>query len=113
MLPSLKGRRPPNRSEPIVNPTPPKRGVKRVSERLPKSAPARIALGIGLILGGLFGFLPILGFWMIPLGLAVLAIDIPPLRRYRRRLLVKLEKRRRDKKNADGTPPKPDSSDPR
>ncbi len=27
------------------------------------------------------GFLPILGFWMLPLGIAFIALDIPPLRR--------------------------------
>ena len=37
---------------------------------LPKSKPIRIGLGILLIAGGLVGFLPVLGFWMIPLGLA-------------------------------------------
>lgn len=35
----------------------------------------RIAVGILLILGGLLGFFPVLGFWMIPLGLVVLAAD--------------------------------------
>jgi len=39
-------------------------------------------LGILLILLGMIGFLPILGFWMIPLGLALLATDIPPLERW-------------------------------
>ena len=39
----------------------------------------RIPLGMVLILGGIVGFLPILGFWMIPLGLIVMAKDIPPL----------------------------------
>lgn len=39
-------------------------------------------IGVILILMGILGFLPILGFWMIPLGLAVLATDIPPLRRW-------------------------------
>ena len=48
----------------------------------------RIPIGIALILGGALGFLPILGFWMIPLGLAVLAIDFPPARRLARRLTV-------------------------
>jgi len=66
-------------------------------ERLPRWRPARILLGILLVFGGLVGFLPIVGFWMIPLGLAVLAVDYPPLRRLRRRLLVHLEKRRRKK----------------
>ncbi|MGK7652167.1 MULTISPECIES: hypothetical protein [unclassified Roseovarius] len=43
-------------------------------------------LGVLLILGGLFGFLPVLGFWMIPLGVAVASLDIVPLwRRLTRR----------------------------
>ena len=41
-------------------------------------------VGIVLILAGVLGFLPILGFWMIPLGVAVLATDIPPLQRWLR-----------------------------
>ena len=39
----------------------------------------RIPVGILLILGGIVGFLPILGFWMVPLGLIVMAKDVPPL----------------------------------
>ncbi len=39
----------------------------------------RIPLSVFLILGGLAGFLPILGFWMVPVGLLLLAIDIPVL----------------------------------
>lgn len=37
--------------------------------------------GVVLIVGGVFGFLPILGFWMIPAGAALIALDITPLRR--------------------------------
>lgn len=37
--------------------------------------------GLLLIFAGVFGFLPILGFWMIPLGIAVAALDIRPLGR--------------------------------
>jgi len=55
---------------------------------LPQSRPTRIGLGILLVAGGLVGFLPILGFWMIPLGLLVLSVDLPPIRRARRRLTV-------------------------
>jgi hypothetical protein len=40
----------------------------------------RVPLGILLIFGGFLGFLPILGFWMLPLGLLMLAIDLPFLR---------------------------------
>ena len=50
----------------------------------------RILLGMLLILGGFLGFLPVLGFWMVPVGLAVLAIDFPPVRRFQRRMTVKL-----------------------
>lgn len=45
---------------------------------------ARLLLGLLLIIGGGFGFLPILGFWMIPLGLAIAALDIRPLLRWLR-----------------------------
>jgi hypothetical protein len=55
---------------------------------LPGSRIARVSLGIALILGGILGFLPILGFWMIPLGLLILSFDIPSVRRWRRRLSV-------------------------
>lgn len=50
-------------------------------------------LGILLILAGIAGFLPILGFWMIPLGIALLATDIPPLSRW---LVKRLNKSRRE-----------------
>lgn len=45
----------------------------------------RLVLGLLLIVGGMFGFLPILGFWMIPLGLAVAGLDIKPVWRAIRR----------------------------
>ena len=38
--------------------------------RLPQSRFLRLLIGIGFIVGGILGFLPILGFWMIPLGVA-------------------------------------------
>ena len=41
----------------------------------------RLPLGALLILGGVFSFLPILGIWMLPLGVLLLAQDIPVLRR--------------------------------
>lgn len=48
--------------------------------RKPRLHLVRIPLAILLILGGVFSFLPVLGIWMLPLGLLVLAVDIPPLR---------------------------------
>jgi len=48
--------------------------------RQPAARLIRIPLGVLLILGGVFSFLPILGIWMLPLGLLLLALDIPLLR---------------------------------
>ena len=39
----------------------------------------RLPLGLVLICGGFLGFLPVLGFWMIPLGVVVAAMDLRPL----------------------------------
>jgi hypothetical protein len=55
---------------------------------LPQILMGRITLGALLILGGLFWFLPILGLWMLPLGLAVLSHDIPVVRAWRRRAFL-------------------------
>jgi len=49
----------------------------------------RLIVGVLLILGGTFGFLPVLGFWMIPLGIAVAALDLRPLAQVVRRWLRK------------------------
>lgn len=57
--------------------------LERVRRRVPPGL--RLVLGLLLILGGVLGFLPILGFWMIPLGIAVAALDIELWRRWRRR----------------------------
>ena len=65
---------------------------------VPQSRLLRVSLGIALILGGILGFLPILGFWMIPLGLVVLSHDFPPVRRFRRRMEVRWTKWRRKRK---------------
>jgi len=40
----------------------------------------RTLIGLLFIAGGVFGFLPILGFWMLPLGLAFIALDVPRAR---------------------------------
>lgn len=47
----------------------------------------RVPLGVLLCIGGVLGFLPILGFWMLPLGLGVLAVDWPPARRLVEKIL--------------------------
>ena len=40
----------------------------------------RLPLAVLLVLGGLVSFLPVLGIWMLPLGLLLLAVDLPFLR---------------------------------
>lgn len=42
----------------------------------------RFALGLLLICGGILGFLPILGFWMLPLGFMGAAMDVRLYRRW-------------------------------
>ncbi len=54
-----------------------------------------------LMFGGLLWFLPVLGIWMIPLGLLVLSVDIAIIRRWRRRGEVKIG-RWRNGKNGNG-----------
>lgn len=48
--------------------------------RKPSSRWLRVPVGLLLVAGGLLGFLPILGFWMLIPGLLLLALDIPFLR---------------------------------
>jgi len=69
---------------------------------LPGSRILRMAIGIVLVIFGIFGFLPVLGFWMIPFGLLVLSVDVPIVRRWRRQLTVWWHRRKEEKaKDAD------------
>ena len=74
--------------------------LDRLQEKLPKPAAKpvyklrrpdwkwlRIPAGILLVIGGLLAFLPVLGIWMLPVGLALLAIDVPFLRKPVTRLI--------------------------
>jgi hypothetical protein len=55
----------------------------------------RKTIGVLLVTGGILGFLPILGYWMLPLGFALLAVDFPIIRRMNRRVSVWYERKRR------------------
>jgi hypothetical protein len=61
--------------------------------RRPASAWMRRAVAMLLICGGLLSFLPILGLWMLPLGLLLLAEDVPALKSAQTRILDWVERR--------------------
>ena len=60
----------------------------RFRVRLPRSRAARIGLGVALLAGGMLFFLPVLGLWMVPLGLVILSGEFAAIRRLRRRLAL-------------------------
>jgi hypothetical protein len=56
----------------------PARPAKFVSWlRRPSSKWVRFPLAVLLMLGGVFSILPILGLWMLPLGMLLIAQDVP------------------------------------
>jgi hypothetical protein len=68
--------------------------------RRPSSRYARIPLAILLILGGIFSFLPVLGLWMLPLGLLLFAQDVPVLQKPMARMLGWLERKWTERQRA-------------
>ena len=76
-------------------------GDKRV--KVPGPPILRIVVGMLLVAGGTVGFLPVLGFWMLPLGVLVLSVDLHPVRRARRRFEGWWGRRRRGRKNGNGS----------
>ena len=61
--------------------------------RRPSSRYVRIPLAILLILGGIFSILPVLGLWMLPLGLVLFAQDVPFLQGPMARVLGWIERK--------------------
>ena len=61
--------------------------------RRPSSRYVRIPLAILLIIGGIFSFLPVLGLWMLPLGLLLFAQDVPFLQKPTAQLLGWIERK--------------------
>src|SRR5262245_30081850 len=70
------------------------RKINRITDELPESAggfvrwlklPSLRLVGLPIVLplmrGAVVGFLPVFGFWMIPLGLLLLAQHVPFLQR--------------------------------
>lgn len=51
--------------------------IARLQSR--RAALLRVPVAILMIFGGVFAFLPVLGVWMLPLGIMLLALDVPAL----------------------------------
>lgn len=49
----------------------------------------RSVVGVLCVFGGLLGFLPILGFWMIPVGFLLFSLDVPWSRKFVRTWLYR------------------------
>jgi hypothetical protein len=52
----------------------------------------RLLVSVLLILGGLFWFLPVLGLWMLPLGLILLIAEFPLLKRWLVHMAIRVER---------------------
>ena len=80
------------RLERLIDRLPARLGAAVRFLRRPSGRWLRIPTGLLLIVGGILSFLPILGVWMLPLGLALLAEDSPVLRSWRSRFLDWVER---------------------
>ena len=93
--------------DPAAGPHPNEHRIERLIERLPQamrtptrwlrrpsSRWVRIPAGVLLLCGSALSVLPFFGIWMLPLGLMLLAEDVPPLRRLRGRALDWIAHRR-------------------
>ena len=70
--------------------------------RKPSSRWVRIPLAILLILGGIFSILPVLGLWMLPVGLLLFAQDVPRLQPPLARMLGWIERKWIERQRAKG-----------
>lgn len=66
--------------------------IRERRRNLPQTRLGRTLLGLVLVFGGLFSFLPLLGIWMLPLGFVILSVDWAFIRRWRRQAEVKLSR---------------------
>ena len=78
-----------------ARPAHPKVSVFGKKFTMPQLRPLRITIGVVLVVFGILGFLPVLGFWMIPLGVFILSYEFAFIRRLRRRIVVWWERRRK------------------
>lgn len=82
------------RLDSLVDRLPPRMGNAVTYLLKPSSRWVRIPSGALLVVGGVLSFLPVLGVWMLPLGLALLAEDVPALRASRSKVLDWVERKK-------------------
>lgn len=79
--------------------------IQRLPERLQKALNwlrepdrkwVRIPAGVLFMVGGVLSILPVLGLWMLPVGVMLLSQDIPFFRRLQGRVLRWIERRHPD-----------------
>lgn len=79
--------------------------IQRLPERLqtalnwlrePERKWVRIPAGVLFMLGGVLSILPVLGLWMLPVGVMLLSQDIPFFRRIQGRVLRWIERKHPD-----------------
>jgi hypothetical protein len=70
--------------------------------RKPSSKLVRIPLAVLLVGGGIFSFLPVLGLWMLPLGLVLIAQDVPALEKPTAKTLGWIERKWAERQRAKG-----------
>jgi hypothetical protein len=95
------------RLEKLIDRLPHRLGETLRALRQPSRRWLRIPAGLLLIIGSLLAFLPILGVWMLPLGLALLAEDVAVLRSLRSRILDWVERRHPGWLQSDSRPHDP------
>jgi hypothetical protein len=68
---------------------------RRILDPLLHGSLRRVRLPIAclLVLGSFLWILPVFGLWMLPLGLMLLALDVPPLRPFVSNLLIRARRR--------------------
>ncbi|RTE88564.1 MULTISPECIES: hypothetical protein [Bradyrhizobium] len=82
------------RLDKLVDRLPPRMGDAVTYLLKPSSRWVRIPSGALLVAGGVLSVLPLLGIWMLPLGLALLAEDVPALRSSRSKVFDWIERRK-------------------
>jgi len=66
--------------------------IRARKANLPRTRLGRTLLGLAFVVGGIFSFLPVLGIWMLPLGLVIFSVDWAFVRRWRRQAEVRLSR---------------------